>query len=233
MTRPTQTVNQGGYVEQIEVAESDLEDVVRMLEIDDPETSERARHRIVSALEDLKTDRVRTVKAKTIREDRRDLNHLAKVGDPEVLSRPLRDLLDAIESLEASNPVLFARLGGEFRPQRIHEWKRELEEAEERAFVFGREIGTKTEALSARFNSEDGRGRPTDHAASSFASRLYSIWREYTGRPTSRQNPLEREKDPFGDFVEAAGKLIDPDFKGSHVARGIHEASRPESDGEK
>ena len=226
MTRPIQTVNQGGFVEAIDIVEGELDEVVRMLEIDDAETSAMARHRIVSALEDLKTDRVRTVIPKTIREDRRDLRKLAKVGDPETTSKPLRHLLEAIESLEASNPALLARIAEQLRPQHLRSWKRALQDAEERAFAVGREISASVEDLSAEIDAEDGRGRPTDLAARRFASRLYSIWREFSVRPTSRQNAPERPKDLFGDFVQAAGRLVEPDFKGRHVAREIHEASR-------
>ena len=89
-----------------------------------------------------------------------------------------------------------------------------------------------TSELADEFASEDGRRRPADYVALKFASSLYRIWVEFTGRPRSRQNALDRQKDPFGDFVESAGKLIEPDFKGHHVARQIHEASRQPPSGD-
>ncbi len=71
MPRRLDSVNQGGYVEEIEVVESELEAVVAMLGITDDRESDVARNRIYLALEDLETARSRAVKAKTKRENLR------------------------------------------------------------------------------------------------------------------------------------------------------------------
>jgi hypothetical protein len=55
MPRRLESVNQCGYVEAIDVVESQLEAVVDMLGITDARESEIARKRIWLALEDLKT----------------------------------------------------------------------------------------------------------------------------------------------------------------------------------
>lgn len=227
MPRRLDSVNQGGFVEAIDVAESELKKVVAMLGITNAQKSEAARDQIYARLEDLKTARARTAKAKPIREDLQDLERLAKVTDPEWITERLRGALDALEPLREANPVLHQRLEGLPPRKQLHDRITALREAEEKIFVIGREISTKISTLKDEFDSEDGRGRSPDHAALKFASGLYKIWVEFTERGTSRQNALGREKDPFGDFVDAAGKLIYPGFIGHHVAREIHDASRP------
>ena len=224
MPRRLDSVNQGGYVEAIDVVDSELEFVVDMLDITDARQSEIARDRIYAALEDLKTARSRTAKAKTIREDLRDLVELAEVTNSERMTAPLRRTTDVLESLEANNPVLHRRLKWLFPGRQLRDRITSLQEAEEATFAIGREINTRISVLADEIGSEDGRGRPADTAALKFASSLYDIWCEFTEGHTSRQNAPDRQKDPFGDFVEAAGKLIDPDFKGHHLARQIHEA---------
>ena len=233
MPRRLDSVNQGGYVEAIDVVDSELESVVDMLDITDARQSEIARDRIYAALEDLKTARSRTVKARTIREDLRDLEELAEVTDSERMTAPLRRATDVLESLEANNAVFHRRLKSLIPGRQFRDRITSLQEAEEAIFAIGREINTKISVLADEVRSEDGRGRPTDTAALKFASSLYDIWCEFTEGHTSRQNTPGREKDPFGDFVEAAGKLIDPDFKGHHLARQIHEARRQPPSGEK
>ena len=69
MPRSLDTVSLGGYVEGIEVDEDELNSVVAMLEITDPERASAARDQIYNRLEDLKTARSRTAKAKPIRSD--------------------------------------------------------------------------------------------------------------------------------------------------------------------
>ncbi len=66
MPRRLDSVNQGGFVEAIDVVESELKAVVGMLGITDARQSEIARDRIYAALEDLKTARSRTVKARRV-----------------------------------------------------------------------------------------------------------------------------------------------------------------------
>ena len=61
MPRRLDSVNQGGYVEAIEVVESELEAVVGMLGITDARESEAARKRIYHALEHFQTARAHTV----------------------------------------------------------------------------------------------------------------------------------------------------------------------------
>jgi hypothetical protein len=233
MPRRLDSVNQGGYVEAIEVVECELEAVVGMLGITDARESEAARNRIYLALEDFKTARSHTVKAKTIREDLRDLKELAEATKPETMSTPLRRGADILESLRTGNPVLHQRLKRLFPGGQLRDMISSLQEAEDAIFSIGRELEIKISALANEINSEDGRGRPTDPAALAFASKLYDIWGAFTKGRTSRQNASDRQKDPFGDFVEAAGRLIDPDFKGHHLARQIHEARRQSPSGEK
>ncbi len=86
MPRRLDSVNQGGYVEATDVVESELEAVVGKLGITEARESEAARDRIHLALEDLKTGRSQTVKAKTIREDLRDLEELTEVTNPELMT---------------------------------------------------------------------------------------------------------------------------------------------------
>lgn len=233
MPRRLDSVNQGGYVEAIDVDDRELEAVIDMLGITDARQSEIARERVYTALEDLKTARSRTVKAKTIRENLRDLEELAQVTNPERMTAPLRRAADVLESLEANNPVLHRRLKSLIPGRKFRERITSLQETEEAIIAIGREIETEISALADEIRSEDGRGRPTDRTALAFASSLSAIWVEFTEGRTSRQNAFGREKDPFGDFVEAAGKLIDPDFKGHYLARQIHEARRQPPSGEK
>lgn len=233
MPRRLDSVNQGGYMEAIEVIESELEAVVSMLGTADPQISKSARDRIYALLEDLKAARSQTASAKTIRDDIRDLDQLAETLDPERMTERLRPALDALETLEARNPVLRRRLQWLSPRHSLHDQLISLQVAEEAIFAIGRDISTKVSVLKEEFSSEDGRGRHPDRAALAFTSGLYDVWTEFTERGTSRQNAPDREKDPFGDFVEAAGRLIFPDFKGGHLARQIHERRKQPPRGEK
>ncbi len=233
MPRRLNSVNQGGYGKAIDIVESELQAVVAMLGITDAQKSEAARHQIYARLEDLKTDRAQTAKAKPIREDLQDLKQLAKVTDPEWMTERLRLALDALEPLREANPVLHRRLQRVPSRHRLRDHMTALKEAEEAIFTIGQEISDTISVLKDEIGSEDRRGRPPDHAALEFASSLYDIWDVFTGRGTSRQNTPGREKDPFGDFVDAAGKLIDLDFKGHYPARQVHEARRQSPSGGK
>jgi hypothetical protein len=233
MPRRLDSVNQGGYVEPIEVDGSELEAVVGMLGITEARESEAARKRIYLALEDLKTARSRTVKARPTPEDRRDLKELAELTNPDTMTAPLQRAADALESLRTDNPVLHRRLKWLFPRQQLRDRITSLQEVEEAAFAIGRELEIKISALADEIRSEKGSGRPPDLAAFAFGHRLYDIWVEYTEGRTSRQNAADRPKDPFGDFVEAAGRLIDPDFKGHYLARRVHEARHRPPSGEK
>ncbi len=66
MPRHFDSVDPGGYVEPIDVAESDLQVVVDRLGLTDGRQAKEARNQIYAALEDLKTNAVRTVRAKTV-----------------------------------------------------------------------------------------------------------------------------------------------------------------------
>jgi hypothetical protein len=231
MPRRLNSVNQGGhYVEAIDVVESELEAVVSMLGITDAQEPETARRQIHARLEDLKTDRARTVMVKTVPEDLQDLEQLAKATDPGWVTERLHF---ALESLQKSNPVLHRRLKWAAPQHRLRDQMTALRDADEAIIPICREISDRISALKDEICSEDGRGRRADEGARAFASRLYVIWVEFTARGTSRQNALYRKKDPFGDFVDAAGKLIEPGFKGRHLARKIHEAHRQQPSGEK
>jgi hypothetical protein len=204
-----------------------------MLGITDAQKSEAARDQIYTHLEDLQTARSRTANAKPIREDLQDLKQLAKATDPEWMTERLRAGLDVLESFQVSNPVLHQRLKWVAPRNRLRDQTTALKEAEETIFTIGRELSTKISALKDEIGSEDGRGRRPDTAALEFALRLYEIWVEFTDRGTSRQNTPGRENHPFGDFVDAAGKLIEPDFKGHYPARQVHEAHRKPPSGGK
>ena len=226
MKRRLDSVIRSGYVEAIDIVESDLEAVVKMLEITDAPQSQMARDRIYSRLEDFQTARARTATADTIREDIRTLERLAEALDPERLAERVRPALDSLDTLRETNPVLHRRLEWTAPRNRLHDRFVSLQDAEETIYAVGREICERISTVKEEFTTEDGRGRPADLSGRKFASSLYDIWVEFTDRGTSRQNAPDRQKDPFGDFVEAAGKLIDPDFKGHHLAREIHEARR-------
>ncbi len=234
MPRRLDSVNPGGhYAEAIDIVESELQAVVAMLGIADAQRSQAARDQIYVRLEDLKTARSQTAKAKPIRKDLQDLEQLAKATDPEWMTERLSLALDALEQLRGANPVLHQRLKWAAPQNRLRDQMTTLREAEEAIIPICRELSTKISALTDEVGTEDGRGRRADHAALEFASGLYYIWVEFTDRGTSRQNAPGRLKDPFGDFVDAAGKLIEPDFKGHHPARQIHEAHKQLPSGEK
>ena len=107
MPRRLDSVNQGGFVEAIDVDESELEAVVGMLGFSDAQKSETARDQIYRALEFFQTTRSHSIKAKTIREDRGDLNKLAEAINPETMTTRLEAAVAALESLQTENPVLF------------------------------------------------------------------------------------------------------------------------------
>ena len=110
MPKHLDSVDPGGYVEPIDVAESDLQAVVDRLGLTDTREAKEARNQIYTALEDLDTAAVRTVKAKTVDDDLRDLDELAKVASPEAMTGPMSQAIDALESLRANNLVLHQRL---------------------------------------------------------------------------------------------------------------------------
>ncbi|MDX2035338.1 MAG: hypothetical protein SFX72_01705 [Isosphaeraceae bacterium] len=229
MPRALESLNQGGYVEPIDVTDADLDRVVALLNLTDQAARDRAREQIYGRLEDFKTARVRTAKAKPISDDRLDLEAVSTAMEPmRAIDQP--DLaLDALESLRSKNFVLYRRLQWQLGPRRIPDLIRAVDQGTESIEAVAREVVTAIAALKEVIAKEDGRGAPTDYPARSFASNLHRIWKEFTGRGTSRQNRLGQERDPFGDFVDAAGKLIEPDFNGRFVARQIHEASQDET----
>lgn len=228
MPRSLDSVTLGGYVEGIEVDEDELNSVVAMLGITDPERASAARDQIYNRLEDLKTARSRTAKAKPIRGDLQDLKGLETVFRSKEIEADHHRALDALESLQTSNPVLSRRLQWQLRPRRIHDLITAIERESEPLEGIAQTVLAAIAALREEIRAEDGRGAPADVPARRFAFSLFQIWTEFTGRGTSRQNALGRERDPFGDFVDAAGKLIDPDFNGHYAARLIHEGSREE-----
>lgn len=228
MPRALESLDQGGYVEPIDVTTADLDQIVTLLKLTDPSEHGRVREQIYLRLEDFKTARARTAKAKPISDDLRDLETVATAMDPiRAIDQP--DLaLDALESLRSKNPVLYRRLQWQLSPRRIPDLIRAVDHGTESIETVAREVLAAIAALSAVIAKEDGRGAPTDYAARSLAVGLFRIWTSFTRRGTSRHNGTT-ERFPFGEFVEAAGKLIEPDFKGLYVARQIHEASREKS----
>ena len=233
MPRRLDSVNLGGYVEAIDVVDSELEAVVDRLGVNDAQESEAAREQIIVALEDLKTARVHTAKAKPIRDDLRDLKKLRDATNPELTTAPLQRAIEAIESIRSDNPALYQRLKWLFPNRQLHNSLSAIQDSEEAIFAIGRSFSEALPKLMDEIRSEDGRGHPRKTAAFKFALSLHHIWRDFTGRPTSRQNAFGRERDPFGDFVEAAGKLIEPDFNGHDIARQVHDALRQPPSGEK
>ena len=89
MPKHLDSVDPGGYVEPIDVAESDLQAAVDMLGLTDAQKDKPAPTQIYTALEDLEADTVRTVRAKTVDDDLRDLDELAKVASPETMTAPI------------------------------------------------------------------------------------------------------------------------------------------------
>lgn len=225
MPRALESLNQGGYVEPIDVTDADLDRVVALLNLTDPSARDRARDQIYGRLEDFKTARVRTAKAKPISDDLCDLETVMTAMEPmRAIDQP--DLaLDALESLRSKNFVLYRRLQWQLGPRRIPDLIRAVDQGIESIESVAQAVVTAIAGLKEVIAKEDGRGAPTDYAARSLAVGLFRIWTTFTQRGTSRQNGT-LERDPFGDFVDAAGKLIEPDFKGHYVARQIHEASR-------
>lgn len=228
MPRALDSLNQGGYVEPIDVTDADLNPVVALLKLTDQAARDRAREQIYGRLEDFKTARARTAKAKPISDDLRDLETVTTAMEPmRAIDQP--DLaLDALESLRSKNFVLYRRLQWQLGPRRIPDLIRAVDQGAESIETVAREVLAAIAALSEVIAKEDGRGAPTDYAARSLAVGLFRIWTSFTRRGTSRHNGTTG-RFPFGEFVEAAGKLIEPDFKGRYVARQIHEASREES----
>ena len=220
------------YVEPISVSESELERVTGLLGLKDVEQRDRARSRIYSALEDLQTARVHDVRPKPSRDDLRDLADLASIFDMTSFSASLQRGIETLETLRTKNPVLYQRLSRLFRRPSLYDQLHDLERIEEAAFAISRTIHDNVDQLSREIEVEDRRGRPADFAARHFAEQMRRVWVEFTGRGTSRQGAYGREKEPFGDFVDAAGKLIDSDFKGHYLAREVHDASRDSASGE-
>lgn len=223
MPRPLDSVSQGGFVKEIEVVESNLDAVVSMLGITDPQKSRQARDWIYSLLEDFETARVQMVPAKSIRKDVQDLEVLAEVVHTASLTVRISNVLDALEALRTRNPVLHRRLRWVSPRNLLHDPITAPRLSEDALQTVRQELSTQVSVLKDSILSEDGRGRPRDRAALAFTSRLWEMWSEFTGRGTARQNACNRERDPFGDFVEAAGRLLFPRFKGRHLARKIHE----------
>jgi hypothetical protein len=220
------SVVQAGYAEPVIIDEGALSAVVSMLEISNVERGGQARDRIFQCVEDLATRRAHTVRAERTARDRADLKELATVTESRQLSERVGLALDQLESLREDNPVLFRRLEGVVGGAALHEWLKQLAAADHFLAGFGQEIERAASSLRDEFQSENRRGQPPKHRERAFASSLYRIWIEFTDRGTSRQNAYGRVKDPFGDFVDAAGKLIDSDFNGHDHARQIHEAAR-------
>lgn len=224
MARRLDTVVLCGYAPSLDVSDDGLDVVVARLKITDEARRLEARGRIYRRLEDFKSARSRTVRSKTNRINLRDLKRLEELAKAECAMVRFHLTLDGLESLRAENPVLHRRL--QWRLPRRHLY-REIAlasptDAERNDIV--REIQAAISLVRTEIESENGQSPPTDYAALSFASKLLEIWSEFTGRGTSRTNRSGFEENPFGDFVEAAGKLIFKDFKGRHYARQIHEA---------
>jgi len=233
MARPLESVLQGGFVEDPKLDDDALDAVVGLLALDDAEQWEHARTQIVLALEDLVTARKKTDRAHSVKNDCADLVRLIAATDPNAMTGRARELLDFVESLGTTNPVLLRRLKWTGSLRNLRERLTGPNAAEETVFAVARDIATGAAALRGEIELEDGRGRPTDVAALRFAGRLYDLWKKFTTRGTSRQNATGREKDPFGDFVHAAGSLVEPKFKGHSLARNVHEGRRPRASGVK
>jgi hypothetical protein len=210
MPRALASLNQGGYVEPIDVTTADLDQLVALLRLTDPSEHGRVREQIYLRLEDFKTARARTAKAKPISDDLRDLETVATAMDPmRAIDQP--DLaLDALESLRSTNFVLYRRrLQWQLRPRRIHDLIRApSSQSPSRSRASRGTVLAAIAALRAEIRAEDdGRGAPADcsRAFDSPSASSRSGLRVH-GRGTSRQNALGRGRDPFGEFVDAGGQ---------------------------
>jgi hypothetical protein len=221
MPRKLESLDVGGYDQDIKVDDSDLDKVVALLELTDDEQIAAARERILEALVDLESVRARTFNAKRVREDRKDLRKLAKAADSERLAALTGRMIDTLESLRTENPVLYRRLNLCLPEKPLQKWIKRLGEAQDTILGIGQEIQIAAAALSKEFDAEKNPGQRFDRAGRAFAQDLLFIWQEFSGKGTSRQPA--RGSDPFGDFVRAAGKLVDPDFNGRRFAREAHE----------
>lgn len=205
----------------------DLHPVLDLLRIHDSEVEEKARHRIHGCLESFQSALTTTERAHSVSDDAKDLDQLLiLIGSYRDLVLN-RQLVESLDSLGRSNPVLRTRIEMKVGAQRLHE---NLSLTQSDGLHSPEALQDLTHQLSDlrdEIQREDGRGRPTDRAARRLAFCLYDVWVEFTGRGTSRQNAAGRQADPFGDFVNAAGKLIDPHFNGYHAAREVHEHHRP------
>lgn len=233
MPRSLGSVNKGGYAAPLHVADQALDALLSMMNITDTHQAQAARDRIVLALENFKTARINTAPVKTIREDSRDLRNLEKATSPDVVTALVRQAIDRLELLRTDNPVLHQRLKRLLREPSLLDRIRSLAEAEETIYGITREINTALSTLAVEIKAEDGRGRPSDPADCALASALYTIWTAFTDRGTAQQNASDRPKRPFGDFVDVAGRLVDPGFNGHHVAREIHKNHRQARSGDK
>lgn len=234
MTTRIDSVVQARYAESIRIDEEALGKVVCMLDLEDDERAIRAGAEIRRSLKDLATRRAQTVRAESKNKDRADLATLAASADSSHLTERVGYALDQLESLRVGNPVLATRLDKVLRDGRVHEWIEKLEGVDHLLAAFAQDIERGVTVLVDEIESENRRGRRVERAERAFAASLYKIWVEFTDRGTSRQNAYGRQRHPFGDFVDAAGKLLDPDFNGHDHARQVHEAARDlarESDG--
>lgn len=226
MTTRIDSVMQAGYEQSVSVDDKALGEVVSMLGLREDERVIQARAEIRRSLKDLATRRRQTVRAESKKKDRADLKTLAAVTELPHLVKGIGVALDQLESLGEENPVLATRLDKVLRDGRIHEWVKKLDEVDHLLAAFGQDIERAVTILLDEVESENRSGRPVERAERAFATSLYKVWIEFTDRGTSRQNAHGRQRHPFGDFVDAAGKLIDPHFNGHDHARQIHEAAR-------
>jgi hypothetical protein len=102
------------------------------------------------APEDLKTARSRTVKAKPIRDDLRELEELRDVMAPELINAPIQRAIEAIESIRSDNSALYGRLKLLFSNRQLRDSLSAIQDAEEAIFAGTHPVELTTERLTKR-----------------------------------------------------------------------------------
>jgi hypothetical protein len=204
-------------MEPLDLSEEDLIGVFDKLPLARPEEEPQARERLHEILEEFHTRQVRLVRPESCKADLVDLAELLRLVTEARQGESWDSAAEYLRSLSSRNPVLRQRLKWAFRHGGLGD-PRTLETLGDHEEVISR--------LSREIQAEHGRGRPSEWPEHWLAHRIYEFWRRFTERGTSRYNwdwEAENDRGPFVDFLEAAGKLVDPHFNGPYFARLVHE----------
>lgn len=154
--------------------------------------------------------------------DSADLNQLAALADPEKLLASLQSLDDQFEKLVDDNPALHMRLRGSQAFRGKGPLTNAFTEVQDQVHALTRRIHLAVEEIRLEMDNEDGRGRAQNPDSDfQLADDLLRIWLEFTPEGTSagRSSDYAKTAGAFHAFVEAAGKVIDPDFSGTAATR--------------